>query len=471
MQENDSVERVVVQFQTRDGTKTGSQIDIPVSMSPGELQELINGLLQNEDDLPYSFYLNDLEVVTLVGNHIEKEKVSTESVIPIIYEPQAIFRVNPVTRCSSTLPGHEDAVTIAKFSPDGRRLATGSGDCTIRLWDLNTELPHKTMRGHKSWLLALEWSPLGTHIASGDMKGNLIFWNPDSGKATTKPIQAHAKWITSIAWEPMHLNPKCVRVASASKDGLIKIWRADTRRKITLGGHKDAVKCIRWGGEGFIYSAGQDRLIRVWETKKGKCIRTLKGHAHWVNHLSLNTDYAIRTGPFNYKGKRPKSDEEALKECLKRYNDAKDVRGELVVSASDDFTLFLWNPGSSPKPVARMTGHQQLVNHVCFSPDGRLIASASFDKSIRIWDGLTGKFVCTMRGHVAPVYQVCWSGDSRILVSGSKDTTLKLWSMKTRKQLLELPGHFDEVFAVDWSPDGKKVASGGKDTNVKIWCR
>lgn len=98
---------------------------------------------------------------------------------------------------------------------------------------------------------------------------------------------------------------------------------------------------------------------------------------------------------------------------------------ERLVSGSDDFTLFLWDPEKSSKPVARMTGHQQLVNDVKFSPDTRIIASASFDKSIKLWDGSTGAFITSLRGHVQAVYMVSWSADSRLLVSGSADSTLK----------------------------------------------
>lgn len=72
-----------------------------------------------------------------------------------------------------------------------------------------------------------------------------------------------------------------------------------------------------------------------------------------------------------------------------------------------------------------MSGHQQLINDVKFSPNGRLIASASFDKSIKLWDGNTGKFVGVLRGHVQRVYTIAWSADSRLLVSGSADSTLK----------------------------------------------
>lgn len=72
-----------------------------------------------------------------------------------------------------------------------------------------------------------------------------------------------------------------------------------------------------------------------------------------------------------------------------------------------------------------MTGHCQTVADVKFSPDGRLLASASFDKSIKLWDGKTGDFITTLRGHVQCVFQVAWSADSRFLVSGSKDSTVK----------------------------------------------
>ncbi|GMS83220.1 hypothetical protein PENTCL1PPCAC_30572, partial [Pristionchus entomophagus] len=148
----------------------------------------------------------------------------------------------------------------------------------------------------------------------------------------------------------------------------------------------------------------------------------------------------------------------------RRDDEAKKISGgERRVGDSDDFTMFFWNPAESKASIARMTGHQQLVNQVMFSPDTRLIASASFDKSVKLWCGRTGKYISSLRGHVQAVYQVAWSADSRLLVSGSADSTLKVWEMKTKGLWFDLPGHGDEVFTVDWSPEGTKVVSGGKD--------
>lgn len=127
----------------------------------------------------------------------------------------------------------------------------------------------------------------------------------------------------------------------------------------------------------------------------------------------------------------------AQKLAKARYDNILKTTPEILISGSDDHTLFLWSPfpsssSSAPrstnptKPVTRLTGHQRQVSHVVFSPDGRWAASASWDNSVRLWEGRTGKFVATLRGHVGAVYRLAWSADSRMLISASKDSTLKV---------------------------------------------
>ena len=124
----------------------------------------------------------------------------------------------------------------------------------------------------------------------------------------------------------------------------------------------------------------------------------------------------------------------AQKWALERYQALVQNTPELLISGSDDHTLFLWSLFSSPintntkkpTPLTRLNGHQRQISHVQFSPDGRWAASTSFDGSVRIWEGRTGKFVGTLRGHVGAVYRVTWSADSRMVVSASKDATVKV---------------------------------------------
>lgn len=447
------------------------------------------------EHLPYRFFFrkdtpstaeqdsNTLEVDSDVYASILKPGYkTTEDNIVLQYTPQAVFRVRAVSRCSATISGHGEAILATTFSPDSSAImATGSGDNTARIWDCDTGTPLHTLKGHTSWVLAVSFSPDGKILATGSMDNTTRLWNVKTGEALGGPLKGHTKWITSLAWEPYHHQQSGKpRLASASKDSTVRIWDVPLRRiEETLSGHKGSVTCVRWGGLHRIYTSSQDKTIKIWNTRSWNCLQTLSAHAHWVNHLALSTDSVLRTAYHDHTGTIPETTADKTAKAKSRFEDAARIEGritEKLISASDDNTIFLWDPSAMDpnsnvtlKPLARLLGHQKQVNHVSFSPDGLYIASASFDNSVRLWNARDGKFIVTLRGHVGSVYQCCFSADSRLLVSASKDTTIKVWDVKNGRLREDLPGHKDEVFAVDWSADGKAVASGGKDKQVKLW--
>ncbi|KAK1829988.1 WD40-repeat-containing domain protein [Podospora conica] len=449
---------------------------------------LLNTLLgrDREDFTPYRFRIHIPGKDIIIDQYptdllalLQKNGVTNpfETTITLSAEPQAVFRVQAVSRMAHRIPGHGQPILACQFSPQSSsRLATGSGDNTARIWDTETGTPKFTLKGHTGWVLGVSWSPDGTKLATCSMDKTVRIWDPETGKPISE-FKGHAKWVLAVAWEPYHLwRDGSARLASASKDGTVRIWVVNTgRTEHVLSGHKGSVSCVRWGGqgEGVIYTGSHDKSVRVWDAVKGTLIHNMTTHGHWVNHIALSSDHAIQTGYFDHTKDIPTTEEGKRQKAKERFEAAAKIQGKVAercISASDDFTMYLWDPTNhGTKPVSRLLGHQNKVNHVQFSPDGTTIASAGWDNHTKLWNARDGKFMKSLRGHVAPVYQCAWSADSRLLVTGSKDCTLKVWNVRTGNMAMDLPGHEDEVYAVSWAADGKMVASGGKDKAVRTW--
>ena len=121
------------------------------------------------------------------------------------------------------------------------------------------------------------------------------------------------------------------------------------------------------------------------------------------------------------------------------------------------------------KCLRKLKGHTDWVTSCAFSPDGRRIVSASYDKTFKLWDAETGEEITTLKGHTDWVNAFAFSPDGRRIVSAGRGNTLKLWDAKTVKELAALKGHTDRVWACAFSPDGKQIVSTSDDETLKIW--
>ena len=488
---------VIVQFASADGKKLGTTMSLETSANKIILNKLICKLKNDNEN--HIITINDSEITTdikstLIANLLREKKdiksFNSEETIEIIYHPENTYSVKPMTRGGDSLEAHTDSILCCSFSPCGKFLASAGGDTTLRLWDMETftlitTLDNSESKGHTSWVMNVSWSPCGEFLASGSLNGVIVIYNK-KGNFVFKG-KFHKDCITSLSWKPLHLSEQPILVTSG-KDGNIRIFNVGTQQTIlNIGCHNEAISKVIWSGENVIYTCSRDKNLKSWK-ENGELIEVYSGHGHWINTMSINTEFIIRTGFYDYENKQEgygnknsfleeKNYQEKQKVALERYLSVKkkfEFKSiDRIVTGSDDYSMILWNPKESKKPISRMTGHNQLVNHVSFSPNLRFIASGSFDKGIKLWNGLTGAFICNFYGHVGSVYQLSWSADSKYLLSASKDSTVKLWNIKSEKETKScrhnLPGHADEVYCIDWSPDGNCAASGSKDKRVNIW--
>ncbi|PPQ89185.1 hypothetical protein CVT25_001153 [Psilocybe cyanescens] len=361
--------------------------------------------------------------------------------------------------------GHSMGVNSVAFSPDGRMLVSGSEDKEIYVWSSSTGLQTQgPFIGHTEGVRSVAFSPDGQNIVSGSDDRTIIIWNVSTGVIERGPLVGHTKRVTSVAF-----SPDGSRIASGSHDRTLRLWNANTgESEQTLDGHMFWVHSVAFSPDGQrIVSGSSDTTFRLWNTSPRELASVDKTLGDWNTSLGLLKDGT------------PTGHTDAINSV------AFSPDGNWIASGSDDFTICVWNTSTGQLGIGPMRGHNRNVTSVVFSPDGRWIASGSDDKTICLWNTSTGELEQnrhTEQTNVAPTYyspfsghtdcinSVAFSPDGRKIASGSSDKTIRVWNTLTGK--LEggpFIGHTDAVLPVAFSPDGKWIGSGSKDTTVCLW--
>ncbi|MBT9156007.1 MAG: hypothetical protein DDT37_00982 [Firmicutes bacterium] len=246
--------------------------------------------------------------------------------------------------CPSVLRGHEDAVDSVSFSPDGRLLASGSKDQTVRLWEVSTGKELSILRGHEDPVSPVAFSPDGRLLASGSEDKTVRLWEVSSGKELSI-LRGHEWYVDSVAF-----SPDGRLLASGSWDNTVRLWEVSSGKELSvLRNHCNYVISVSFSPDGRLLASGsRDETVRLWEVSSGKELSALRGHEDTVTSVSFSPD------------------------------------GRLLASGSQDKTVRLWEV-SSGKELSVLRGHERGVDSVAFSPDGRLLASGSWDNTVRLW--------------------------------------------------------------------------------------
>jgi len=448
-----------------------------------------------------------------------------------------------------TLTGHSDRVRRAVFSPDGRSLVTASRDGDARIFDTTNGTQVKVLSAHAGPVHDAVYTTDGRNVLTAGEDGIVRVWDAASG-SLLRELRGHEGAVYSVA-----AAPEVNIVTSGGKDGTVRIWNlaAETPPKVIATWQRDearAINCVVFSPDGTrVLAAGENFDAMVWNVADGRLIVRLPHTGYVVSAAFSPNGQLIATASgefvhvwgidgaesspqlrcaglcgavgFDTTGEHLAVGTESGRTDIYRtggvtierqligrgfVRSAVFSRGGVVATAGDDATVRIW---TADGPVQTFADHAAEVANAAFSPDGRLVVTASGEQ-VSIWDVVTGKrrsvfnadardvisalfspdgrFIVTagddgsagvwtsdgalyraLPGHTTTVNSASFSADSKQIVTSSKDGHVRLFNAETGALVREFPSEGGEARAAVFSPDGRFAAAGHSDGTVRVW--
>ncbi len=338
-----------------------------------------------------------------------------------------------------TLAGHRGEIHRIRFSPDGKSLASGGRDRVVRIWDVSDSRLRLELRGHESDIWDVAFTTDGTRLASSSLLDGIVkLWDLERGQESVE-LSHDSPSPVRLPTFGLAFSPDGRELVAAGAAGALQAWRTERKTPLFKMDNKDMAgrNWVAIGpGSDVLATLDEKRFIVLRDAMTGAPIRT------------LDSSDGSRVGAISPDGQH------------------------LAVGHDSSPTIRIWELASG-RLTAVLQGHTQPVECLAFSPDGKKLASGSFDATVRIWDFPSGGEPRVYRGHSAAIAAVAFHPDGHRLASASMDDRLageiQLWDAATGQDLQSLRGHSSFVRRLSFLPDGRRLVSLGDDGVLKLW--